>query len=301
MFKKIDRASFFSRFLLSFFSLAFLWAGHLYSYQYELSMTAIFNNEGRFLKEWIEFHKLVGVQHFYLYNNRSTDNYLQILQPYIEKGEVELYDWCQDYTHLGEWNDVQCSAYQHALVVSKGKSRWLAIIDLDEFIVPVKEDNLVNLLNKYKKYSGLGVNWQMFGTSHLARIPDGQTSVEALRHKQTAYHSSHKIIKSIVQPDRVSCCVNPHWVFFNKGYTVNSDFKQCHEALSPTVCIDKVRLHHYWSRDEEYLYTVKYEHIHKYSPETSYEDIKRMTEPYNAEYDYTIGRFVPLLRQKMGY
>lgn len=279
----------------------FLGSFNIYSYQYELSIAAIFNNEGRFLKEWIEFHKLVGVQHFYLYNNRSTDEYWEILRPYIEAGEVELHEWGQDYAHLGEWNEVQCAAYQHALTLSKGKTHWLAIIDLDEFMVPTKEDNLVKILGKYKNYSGIGINWQMFGTSHVARIPNGQTMVETLRYKQQTFHPSHKVIKSIVQPDKVGCCVNPHWVYFDKGYTVNTDGKKCSEALSPTVCIDKIRLNHYWPRDEEYLYTVKYEHIQKYSPETSLDDLKRMTDPYNAQYDYTIGRFVPRLRNNMGF
>lgn len=283
-----------------FVLLATIKIGCLFSFQYELSIAAIFNNEGRFLKEWIEFHKLVGVQHFYLYDNLSTDSYLEILQPYIDKREVELFGWGQDYNHLGEWNEVQCSAYQHALVQAKGKTRWLAIIDLDEFIVPVKDDNLVHLLSKYKKYSGVGVNWQMFGTSNVARVPDNSTLVETLRHKQRSYHDSHKVIKSIVQPDKVSCCVNPHWVYYKKGFTVNTDEKKCHDALSPTVCIDKVRLQHYWSRDEEYLYTIKYDRIKKYSPETTPEDIGKMVESYNNEYDYTIGRFVQKLRANMG-
>lgn len=277
-----------------------MWSLRLFAYEYELSIAAIFNDEARFLKEWIEFHKLVGVQHFYLYNNNSTDHYLVVLQPYVDRGEVELLDWTQDYTHLGGWNDVQCSAYQHALVISKGKTRWLAIIDLDEYIVPSKEENLVSLLSKYKRFSGVGLNWQMFGTSHVARVADDQTMVESLRYKQASSHSHHKTIKSIVQPERVSWCVNPHWVHFKKGWTVNTSYQKCHEALSPTVCIDKVRLHHYWTRDEEYLYTVKYEHIKKYSPEITFEILTEMTATYNHEYDYTIGRFVPRLRKNMG-
>lgn len=39
--------------------------------QYELAICAIFQDEAAYLKEWIEFHKLVGVQHFYLYNHAS--------------------------------------------------------------------------------------------------------------------------------------------------------------------------------------------------------------------------------------
>lgn len=279
-----------------------MWSSIILGFQYELSMCAIFNNEGRFLKEWIEFHRIVGVQHFYLYNNRSTDDFAEVLHPYINQGIVELYDWTQDYAHLGEWNDVQCSAYQHALVISKGKTRWLAIIDLDEYIVPTKEDNLRTLLNTYKRFAGVGINWQMYGTSNVAKVPCNQTMVETLRHKQKTNHSMHKVIKSIVQPEYVSTCVNPHWTFFKKNsyYTVNTNKQKCHEALAPSVCIDKVRINHYWPRDEEYLFTVKYDHIQKYSPETTAEDLKRMTESYNEEYDYSIGRFVAQLRKNMG-
>ena len=75
--------------------LLFLKMSPVYSedYQYELSIGAIFQNEAPYLKEWIEFHKLVGVEHFYLFNNCSTDDYLAILQPYIESGEVDLFQW----------------------------------------------------------------------------------------------------------------------------------------------------------------------------------------------------------------
>src|SRR4051794_11337491 len=53
-------------------------------YQYDFTVCAIFQNEAKYLKEWIEYHRLVGAQHFYLYNNRSTDHYMDILQPYID-------------------------------------------------------------------------------------------------------------------------------------------------------------------------------------------------------------------------
>ena len=52
---------------------------------YDLTITAIFKNEGHYLKEWLDYHLLAGVEHFYLYNNDSTDNYKEVLAPYIEK------------------------------------------------------------------------------------------------------------------------------------------------------------------------------------------------------------------------
>ena len=62
-------------------------------YKYKFAICSMFKNEAKFLKEWIEFHRLIGAEHFYLYNNESTDNYLEVLKPYIDKNIVELIDW----------------------------------------------------------------------------------------------------------------------------------------------------------------------------------------------------------------
>ena len=37
--------------------------------KYFLAICAIFKNEGKFLKEWLNYYLLAGVEHFYLYNN----------------------------------------------------------------------------------------------------------------------------------------------------------------------------------------------------------------------------------------
>ena len=44
------------------------------SCRYDLTIAAVFQNEAPYLKEWIEFHKLVGVEHFLLVDNESTDH-----------------------------------------------------------------------------------------------------------------------------------------------------------------------------------------------------------------------------------
>src|SRR6187431_1294722 len=60
------------------------------NYKYTVCLCGIFKNEAKFLDEWIQFHLVVGIDHFYLYNNNSDDNYYEILKPYIEKGFVDL-------------------------------------------------------------------------------------------------------------------------------------------------------------------------------------------------------------------
>ena len=61
--------------------------------RYQLSICAFFKNEARYLKEWIEYHRLIGVDHFYLYNNGSTDDFKRVLNPYVRKGVVTLVNW----------------------------------------------------------------------------------------------------------------------------------------------------------------------------------------------------------------
>lgn len=57
-------------------------------YKNKLSFVAIVKNEAPYIIEWIEFHKLVGVDKFYIYDNESSDNLKELLQPYIKSGIV---------------------------------------------------------------------------------------------------------------------------------------------------------------------------------------------------------------------
>ena len=63
------------------------------SKKYKVAICAIFKNEANYMKEWIEFHQMMGVDHFYLYNNNSADDYFSVLSQYIEKGIVTLVEW----------------------------------------------------------------------------------------------------------------------------------------------------------------------------------------------------------------
>lgn len=57
--------------------------------KYYLSVGAIFKNEAHILEEWIQHYLAEGVDHFYLIDNGSTDNFMEILNRYTDK--VTLY------------------------------------------------------------------------------------------------------------------------------------------------------------------------------------------------------------------
>src|ERR1700690_1902919 len=61
--------------------------------KYFFSVCALIKNEAKYLKEWLEYHLLIGVDHFYLYDIGSTDHYMKVLMPYFEKKQITLVQW----------------------------------------------------------------------------------------------------------------------------------------------------------------------------------------------------------------
>ena len=100
---------------------------------HNLSICAIFKNEAKFLKEWIEYHRLVGVDHFYLYDNGSTDRFKEILNPYIKDKTVTLIYWPERADDTSEekafaWAlSTQVPAYENAVKFRAARSPTITI------------------------------------------------------------------------------------------------------------------------------------------------------------------------------
>lgn len=125
--------------------------------KYNISICAIFRNEAPYFREWLEFYKLIGVDHFYLYNNNSTDQYLKVLEPYIADGTVELIDWPEAHA--------QIAAYRNCIERFSADSKWIGFIDLDEFVVPKFDHSLPEFLKRFERRPAVLIYWRMFGAS----------------------------------------------------------------------------------------------------------------------------------------
>lgn len=125
--------------------------------KYRIAICCIFKNEAPYLREWLTYHKVVGVEHVYLYNNNSTDDYLEVLKPFIEEKFVTLISWPYD--------QAQIAAYKDCITKHKTDANWLGFIDVDEFVTPNEDDNLFDFLNNYKNYPSVKIYWKVFGTS----------------------------------------------------------------------------------------------------------------------------------------
>ena len=60
---------------------------------YSLVGCTVLRNEARWLPEWLEFHTMpaVGFQHFFLYDDASTDTLAQAVEPHVRRHLVTLH------------------------------------------------------------------------------------------------------------------------------------------------------------------------------------------------------------------
>ena len=186
-------------------------------FKYNLAIVAIMKNEGPYLKEWIEFHKLLGVEKFYLYDNESKDETKEILKPYIESGLVE-------YTFF-PGQKMQLPAYNDCIEKHKNDTKWLAVIDLDEFIVPVKYDNITDFLNKQPDNIAQAlIPWVIFGSNGHIQKPKGLVTENYTKRAKRNW-----LYKSIVNPRLVLCMAcHEHTVAARTKMYKNSEIRINH-------------------------------------------------------------------------
>ena len=214
--------------------------------QYYLAICAIAKNEGPYFEEWIEWHKNLGVEKFYIYDNESSDNTKEMLKPYIESGLVE-------YTFFPGVKQ-QLPAYDDCLEKHRLDTRWIAIIDLDEFIVPVKDKTIPGFLKRFEKFPVVEINWLIYGSGG-AKEKENRPLMERFKHHSQPDHIFNRHVKSIVDPRRVFCPIGCHEMARINGRAADSHgepVKKNFRNREPQQ--DVIRINHYAVKSyEEFL------------------------------------------------
>lgn len=255
----------------------------------KLSVCAIMKDEAPYLIEWLEFHKIVGVERFYLYNNNSTDNTLDIVQPYVQSGEVVLHDWPFSPKQ-------QASAYEHCLEEYQQESEWITFLDLDEFLFPTEKDNLIEVLEEFDSVPAVGVNTLIFGSCGHETRPEG-LQIENFTQRSQDDFEPNRYIKSIVRPQQILRPNCPH--FFvpvnNELFTVTENNEPLTSSISERLSVQKLRVNHYYTRSKQEM-KQKVMRGDAFFPWRKALSVLEARDRNEVE-DLTIQRFVPQLRQ----
>lgn len=224
----------------------------------------MFRNEAAYFHEWIIFHHAVIVEYFYLYNNGSTDNFREVLEPWIRSGLVTLRDLHKEGGQAGAFND--------CIRRRRMESGWIAFLDVDEFLHSPKVKDLREVLPRYEGYPAIFVYWILFGSSGQLKRSDGSVIEnftrcldldtaksdnfdhgDALRRPDTYVTGWAKDGKSIANPRLVRKYYvhQPEQVW--DGIVIDEKFRPPLRRKPGTVDLScsVFRINHYWSKSIE--------------------------------------------------
>jgi hypothetical protein len=216
-----------------------------------MSACMMYRDHAGYLEEWIEFHRLVGVERFFLYDNQSSDDHRAVLAPYVDAGLVVLHDWPAPFSTGKGMKHVEglTQAYEHCLREHRADSRWIAFIDVDEFLFSPTGRPVSEILHGYEQFPAVGVGWVAFGTSgHVAKPPGLVTESYLLRSEDE--HLSPKI-KSVVDPTRTLRCLSPHHFEYRDGLAVDELRRPIEGWETDSPSFTELRVNHYWTKSEE--------------------------------------------------
>lgn len=269
--------------------------------KYHLSVCALFKNEEKHLKEWIEYHRLIGVDHFYLYNNNSSDCPIRVLKPYIDDGIVTLINW-PDCIHLSSskkrdfiWSlAVQQPAYQHAAkCAALHETKWLTFLDVSEFLIPVGHHNLIHLLEKYKDAPGVILSRKYFDASPINVFPKYKLVIESLDITSRPEKNLHREVEKLIFKPKE--CKAFSWAPFN------CYFKNARVATK--ISGSEIRINRYLNRNQKY-YDPRFAKKRAIPSGLNYDKETKflLEQGYTVEdQEREIFDFIPALQKTLGY
>lgn len=206
--------------------------------KYKLCVCAMFKNESKNMREWIEYHRVIGVDHFYLYENGATDSYMSVLRPYINRKIVTLVPWPDNIEkkegELFKWSlSTQVPAYENAIVLhAREETEWLVFLDVDEFLLPTV-GTMKDILEEYKNDPGIEVLTEFFEAAPTV-MPSKNLVIESVNiTKAPKIEKVETVQKMIFKPEHV---VGSKWPPYA---CIFSDSKQAVSADKNTIRVNR--------------------------------------------------------------
>lgn len=142
--------------------LAYL-AGH--SYPYYASVCLLIKDENAYLEEWLRHYESMGIDHFYIYDNKSRTPVRDTIHA-IDGGRFDSMCTVTPFTEYHK--NMQYECYEHCLSHHGTESRWIGFFDTDEF-VDVGQ-NIPAFLRQFEDDFCVWLPWELYNANgHINR------------------------------------------------------------------------------------------------------------------------------------
>jgi len=165
--------------------------------------------EKDYIDEFVRYHLHLGFDKIYIYDNEDHPTYAEQLRHFGDAIIVEHLPG-KNYPRLPQYEALQRFTWYH---MNNPEITHVAHIDIDEFIVLKKHNNIKDFIKEYiydgennVKCAGIGINWKMFGSSGYITKTD-----EPLTMRFTKCQKGHNVhIKTLYNKSFYAHQGNPH-------------------------------------------------------------------------------------------
>ena len=202
-------------------------------------IVCIAKKEGDYIEEFVKYHLALGFKHIYLYDNEDTPTYETMLDKY--KDNITVIHIPFNNYRIG----VQYLALKHFRYkyLFRTGITHVAHIDIDEFIVLKKHNNICDFIDEYivNDCQGIGMNWRFFGSSGRTEQTD-----EPVTSRFTMCGQNGNIhIKTLFKKDNFLGFDSCHNVIFSRGYTNATNNTIINGPFNHNIDLDVIQLNHY--------------------------------------------------------
>lgn len=225
-----------------------------------LAIALIVRNEARHIGEWARFHHAAGVRRFLVYDNGCSDATLPILRETLPAEALTIVPWSQVFSdaRMGREIHNQVLAYAHAASNFGGALRWMAFIDVDEFLIPKQAATLPEALAPLGDARNISLPWHMFGHNGHKTPPEGGVLANYLRRAADPMSDRRGIraFKCIVDPCHLTALRVHSMETDGSDATCNDRGEVARGADRDKpgfYSAERIQLNHYYARSEREL------------------------------------------------
>jgi hypothetical protein len=176
-----------------------------------------------------------------------------VLAPYLEEGVATLHDW--PFPFLGDNGRPRAmfTAFEHCAGAHGDDARWIAFLDVDEFLFSPAGTPVPEVMRDYEEFPGLVVSRAEFGPSGHSTKPAGLV-IESYLERIEPRPDDQAAYKSIVDPRRMARTLSAHSFRYTGGLPVDEERRPVDPLKRMTrkpVAWARLRVHHYFTRSEE--------------------------------------------------
>ena len=140
----------------------------------DIAICAIVKNENLYIREWVEYHKSIGISAIHLYDNNNIEHIEDVIGDYIRNKYVTLHDVRgkeKGLVYDSEFINLQPHCYIEFYNEYSEKFDWICFIDVDEFII-INDIQEFLSLSKFDNFDVILASWKTFDDNDYIVKPD---------------------------------------------------------------------------------------------------------------------------------